>query len=94
METDRRTIADGFRLQGRGQWFGFGIGTIVILAGLLGALYAPNIWGQILSAIIGGGGLVGLVSVFVIGQKRQDSANSPAGTAITQDPNTDPLTKD
>lgn len=90
LETDRQTIVRSFDIQRRGQWLGFVIGTITISAGLAGALFAPNTWGQVLSALIGSGGVVALVSVFVIGQRRQEPSNPPTSAAITERPDRGP----
>jgi uncharacterized membrane protein len=60
----------------RGQIFAFLIGTGAIIVGGYCAIHGANIAGS----IIGGGGVVGLVSVFVYGRKHSQITEEPAKT--------------
>ncbi len=55
----------GFDQVRRGQFFGFAIGTITLL---LGAYMATN-GASIVGGLVGTGGVVGLVTVFVVGRR-------------------------
>ena len=56
------------RLEARlGQIFAFSIGTIAIIGGCYSAVHGS----QIAGAFIGGGGVVGLVTVFILGRRVQ-----------------------
>jgi uncharacterized membrane protein len=51
----------------RGQFFGLIIGLVAIIAGSVTAIYGSGLAG----GFIGGGGVIGLVSVFVLGRYTQ-----------------------
>lgn len=57
-----------------GQWLGFSIGSLAILAGSLTATYG-NPWA---GGLIGAGGVVGLVSVFVLGRRAEKEEQKAA----------------
>ncbi len=60
-----RAVVDGsFSEARRGQRYGLSIGVIAIIAGAVTAAMG----GEVPGAIIGGGGVIGLVSVFVLGR--------------------------
>jgi uncharacterized membrane protein len=52
----------------RGQVFGLIIGLAALVGGSLTAVYASGTAGEIAGGFIGGGGVIGLVSVFVLGR--------------------------
>jgi uncharacterized membrane protein len=67
MKLESDTIGEQMRQSGRGQNFGFIIGIIALLVGGAVAMYGHEITGS----VIGGGGITGLVSVFVYGKRAQ-----------------------
>lgn len=70
---DRKRIRS---LEGRGQWFGFGIGIAGIIAATIMALYGEPVAASIIGAI----DLVALVSVFVTGRvisKKDSTKDAP-----------------
>lgn len=48
----------------RGQWFGFGIGSMALICSIVALLLGSST----VAAIIGGSTVVGLVSVFIVGR--------------------------
>jgi uncharacterized membrane protein len=62
---EERTLLAQFELARRGQIFGFILGLTALAGGTLAAVLGAQ-WA---GGFIGGGGVVGLVSVFVLGQR-------------------------
>jgi uncharacterized membrane protein len=67
-EIDKTWLNKAFEQERRGQAFGLVIGVVAIVAGTVAAIAGS----QIAGSIIGGGGVVGLVSVFVLGNKSKN----------------------
>jgi uncharacterized membrane protein len=65
-DIEKRALEGQIEYTKRGQLFGLVIGLTAIVAGATAAALRAQ-WG---GAIIGGGGVIGLVSVFVIGRAR------------------------
>jgi uncharacterized membrane protein len=59
-----------------GQWLGFFIGTIAILAGAITSIFGNPVAG----GFIGTGGVVGLVAVFVLGRYMESRSERPAAS--------------
>ena len=57
----------------RGQIFGLVIALAFILTGGLATVVAQNLAGQIIGALFSGTGVVGVVSLFVIGREKKES---------------------
>lgn len=57
----------------RGQYFGFGIAIAFIIAGTIAIVYGTTS-AQIMGGIFGGGGAIGMVSLFVIGREKKTEA--------------------
>jgi len=69
----RARIRDAFKQRAEtrlGQWLGFAIGTTAIVAGSVVAVWTDTVSGGVAGSIIGGGGVVGLVSAFIYGRQR------------------------
>jgi len=64
-EVDKLCLNKAFSQQSRGQIFGFLIGIVAIIAGTCAAILGNTLAGS----IIGGSGVISLVSVFVIGRR-------------------------
>lgn len=63
-----------------GQVFGLVIGVVAILSGAVVATVSVGTAGQISGGLIGAGGVVGLVSVFVLGRKLGQDESARADT--------------
>jgi uncharacterized membrane protein len=77
------------RQEGRGQVFGFVIGVVSLVLGFT-AIMCNHDWA---GAIIGGGGLAGIVSVFVTGRLTdtgERASTAKAGNAFGSDPRSAP----
>lgn len=57
-----------------GQIFGLTIGVVAILAGSATVVLNSSIAGEVAGGLIGSSGVIGLVSVFVLGRREQKSA--------------------
>ncbi len=57
-----------------GQIFGLTIGVVAILAGSATVVLNSSIAGEVAGGFIGSSGVIGLVSVFVLGRREQKSA--------------------
>ena len=66
LETNAQTIRENQRLFGRGQAYGFAIGTITVIAGAVTALYGQPLAGS----FIGTGGVAALVIAFIYGARK------------------------
>jgi uncharacterized membrane protein len=64
-----RMVDGTFKERARGQHYGLAIGIVAIIAGA----WTGALGHQISGSIIGGGGVVGLVAVFVIGRRSNGS---------------------
>lgn len=76
LDADIEDRQKGRSLEGRGQWFGFGIGIAGIIAATVMAIYGE----PVAASIIGALDLVALVSVFVTGRviSKKDSSGKGA----------------
>jgi uncharacterized membrane protein len=63
-QVEATVVGQTFEEQKRGQVFGLIIGIVAIVAGTIAAIAGSTVAGS----IIGGGGVIGLVSVFVLGR--------------------------
>jgi uncharacterized membrane protein len=54
----------------RGQYLGFGIAIAFIVAGTIAIIYGTTLT-QIIGGVFGGGGAIGMVSLFVIGREKK-----------------------
>lgn len=80
---DRMTIGGTLHIQRRGQMFAFAIGVTAIIGGVYCAVNGTELAG----GLIGGGGVIGLVWVFIAGNKRvEPPGGNNAVTGISQEP--------
>ncbi|GEM_PF-843460 len=61
----------------RGQVFGLVIALAFILVGAAATIFAGTMAGQIVGAVLGGTGAIGLVSLFVIGKDKKEAVPTP-----------------
>lgn len=66
IDTNAQTIRENQRLFARGQAYGFAIGTITVIAGVVTALYGEPLAGS----FIGTGGVAALVIAFIYGARK------------------------
>lgn len=59
----------------RGQIFGLVIGIVALGCGTSIALHSPTVFGIVCATLIGGGGVIGLVSVFIVGRRLAQKVN-------------------
>ena len=64
---EKTAVTEQLKESSRGQIFGLIIGLVAILSGATCALFGSELAGS----LIGGGGIAGLVSVFVLGRSKQ-----------------------
>ena len=72
-----KDIADDRKERRLGQIFGFVISIAFITLGATAILASNDTSAQISGAIFGGGGAIGLVSLFVIGREKKTTAPTP-----------------
>jgi len=76
IESDRKLVDAYIREVQTGQHFAF---VIAIIALCLGSYVAVN-GGEFSGAVIGTGGLIGIVTAFIQGRRKNGSAEEPTGT--------------
>lgn len=74
-EMEKRMLASDIKEASRGQFFGFLIGIFTICAGVL-CVYLNH---PVTGGLIGGGGVIGLVSVFIMGRSKSTSPPNTQG---------------
>jgi uncharacterized membrane protein len=86
---DRRAYR---RLEGRGQFFGFAIGSIAILSGAAIIIAQPTAGAVIAGALLSQSGLVTLIGAFLYGKHKKGGRDQLAKDAETEQEKPDPST--
>lgn len=73
IESEIQRQAEEAKAYWRGQWFGFLIGCLALSLGTVLAIMAHDWAGKIAGGLIGGGGVAGLVGIFVLGRRYEAS---------------------
>ncbi len=68
-----------------GQILGFTIVTVAIAAGAAAIIFGEGLTASIAGGLIGGGGVVGLVSVFLFAQRESNIAQEFGGMGLFED---------
>ena len=70
VEINEKTIRENQRLVGRGQWLGFTIGIVTVVAGSITGIMGAQFTG----GFIGTGGVVALAATFIYGSRQHPSS--------------------
>lgn len=72
----------------RGQRYGLTIGIAALGFGALVTLMAPSVTGQIVGGVLGSSGVIGLVTVFVLGRRTAGGETQQSASAASRDSET------
>lgn len=70
-----------------GQIFGLTVGVVSIIAGSVTAVLDASIAGSIVGGVLGSAGVAGLVSIYVLGRREQQKAQTQLESSIENEPN-------